>query len=251
MLSLENKIIIPNQEQKTADSSICLYEGDYVVKNIVVPEDMIKAYQLRHVVFCHELGWVPQSENGLEIDNYDGHAVFFGVFDMQNGLLAHMRLITAENDFMIEKEFLSLVGNGHKIRKEPDTVELTRLCVTSEARTYRIFSEFGSFDIFSLLVKGIYHWCLKNHIEYVYAVTDNMVYRLAHIKGLPFKLIDKPHTMPDGVVAVGVIMNWREFEDINRVKKPKRLGWFTQYQSVPVQRQQPQPEPWLQHQVFA
>ena len=251
MLLLENKIAIPRQRQRSVDSSICLYEGDYVVKNIVDPEDMIKAYKLRHQVFCHELGWVPQSENGLEIDNYDDHGVFFGVFDMQNRLLAHMRLITAENDFMIEREFLSLVGNGHKIRKEPDTVELTRCCVTSEARTYNISSEFGSFDIFSLLFKGIYHWCLKNDIAYVYGVTDYRVYRLLHIKGLPFKLTDKPHTMPDGVVAVGVIMNWREFEDINRVKKPKRLEWFTQYQAVPVQWQPQQPAPWLQHQVFA
>ncbi|MBI1810425.1 MAG: GNAT family N-acetyltransferase [Nitrospirae bacterium] len=251
MLSLENKIIIPKQYQKSAHSSICLYERDYVVKNLVFPEDIIKAYQLRHAVFCHELGWVPQSENGLELDNYDDHAVFFGVFDVQNRLLAHMRLITAENDFMIEKEFLSLVGTGHKIRKEPDTVELTRCCVTSKARTYKISTEFGSFDILSLLLKGIYHWCLKNDIEYVYAVTDYRVYRLVHIKGFPFKLTDKPHIMPDGVVAVGVIMNWREFEDINKVKRPETLKWFTQYQSVPVPWQQPQPAPWLQHQVFA
>lgn len=251
MLTLENRIIIPQTRPESVDSSIRLYEEGYVVKNIVDAEDMIKAYQLRHHVFCHELGWVPQSESGLEIDDYDDHAVFFGVFDMQNRLLAHMRLVTAENDFMIEREFLSLVGNGHKIRKKPDTVELTRCCVTSEARTYKILSELGSFDIFSLLVKGIYHWCLKNNIEYVYGVTDYRVYRLLHIKGLPFKLIDKPHIMPDGVVAVGVIMNWREFEDTNRVKKPKRLEWFTQYQSVPVQWQQPQPAPCLQHQVFA
>ena len=176
---------------------------------------------------------------------------FFGVFDTQNRLLAHMRLIRAENDFMMEREFLSLIGNGHKIRKEPDTIELTRCCITSEARTYKISTEFGSFDIFSLLFKGIYHWCLKNDIEYVYGVTDYRVYRLLHIKGLPFKLINKPHTMPDGVVAVGVIMNWREFEYINKEKRPKILKWFTQYQAVPVQWQPQQPEAYLQHQVFA
>jgi hypothetical protein len=32
--------------------------------------------------------------------------------------------------------------------------------------------------------------------------------------------------MPDGVVAVAVIMDWKEFETLNTQKRPDMLKWF-------------------------
>jgi N-acyl-L-homoserine lactone synthetase len=46
----------------------------------------------------------------LEIDKYDQHAIFIGVFDDRHKLTAFSRLISPGTTFMIEKEFSSLIG---------------------------------------------------------------------------------------------------------------------------------------------
>lgn len=235
------------EENITFAGSILIKEGGFIVKTMEDEKDKIQAYQLRHKIFSEELKWVPKTDDRLEIDVYDNHAVFFGVFDLQNRLLAHMRLVLAENTFMIEREFLLLMGGAHTIRKEKDTAELSRCCITHEARSYIISNKYGRFDIFSFLFKGIYLWCLKNNIRYIYGITDHKVYKLLRIKGFPFKLVDEPRIMPDGVIAMAIIIDWREFEILNKTKRPERSIWFTQYQSDLVQWQLQLHEVYLQH----
>ena len=228
---------------------IGIREGNLIVKNLFMEREIVQAYHLRHKIFAQKLKWVSETENMLEIDVYDNYAIHFGVLDLYGKVWAYMRLITTENTFMLEKEFLPLVGHEHEIRKEADTAELSRCCIASEARRHRISNEFGSFDIFSLLFKGIYQWCSKNNVRYLYGVTDHRVYKLLHMKGFSFALIDKPYTMPDGVVAVAVMMDWREFEILNALKRPDMLKWFTQYQSIPVQQHAQRHETCLKHQA--
>lgn len=225
------------RQRNSVINSIFIQEGEFTVKNLITENEKFQAYHLRHRIFAQELGWIPPAENGLEVDDYDKNAISFGVLDSHLEVLAYMRLITAENTFMLEREFLLLIGPDHKVIKEADTAELSRCCVSPEVRRYRLSNEFGSFDIFSLLFKGIYQWCLINDIRYLYGVTDHRVYKLLQMKGLPFKLINKPQTMPDGVIAVAVIMDWRDFEILNILKRPNVLRWFTRYQSAPVQWQ--------------
>lgn len=223
-----------------------LNKEQYSIKILVSGEDKMMAYHLRHRVFCQELRWVPCKENGLEIDTYDSHAVSFGVFN-ESELLACLRVIMPETPFMLENEFLSLAEGGYNIRKESDTAELSRLSVATEARCIRV----SGYSISVLLLKGLYHWCLNNNIRYLYAVTEQKIHRLFCAKGFPWKLIGKPTTMPDGVVATAIILDWRKFETLNAALRPKLLRWFTQGQLFPAQEQLQQPESCLQHQVFA
>lgn len=237
--------------QENHVNTISIQEGGYIVKTMSEVNEKIQAHKLRHEMFSEELKWAPKTENRLEIDVYDSYAVFFGVFDLQNRLLAHMRLVLAEDTFMIEKEFLSLMG-PHAIRKERDTAELSRCCVAPEARKYLVSTEHGRFDIFSLLFKGIYLWCIKNDIRYIYGVTDHRVYKLLQLKGLPFKLVDSPCLMEDGVVAMAIQIDWYEFRLINKTKRPLLLSWFNrQAQSASDQAQLQQYETGLQCSVFA
>lgn len=152
---------------------------------------------------------------------------------------------------MLEREFLSLVGIKHEIRKEYDTVEVSRLCVAPEARSNVVSINFGIHRISMLLYKGVYHWCIRNNIRYLYLVVEYKIYRLLKAKGFPCKRIGEPQTMPDGVTAVATIMDWREFESLNTVKRPDMLRWFTQYQTLLVQGLLQQPDFSLQRQTFA
>jgi len=64
-------------------------------------------------------------------------------------------------------------------------------------------------------------------------------------------MIGMPLTMKDGTIAVAAIIDLREFELVNKVKRPEMMKWFTQYQSVPAQWLSQQPESFLQHRVSA
>lgn len=248
MLYSEFKI---RKTRSTIRSSVFIKEGEFIVKNIVAAEEIIQAYNLRHKVFSQELGWVPETKNALEADNYDNYAISFGVFNELNKLIAFIRLIPSSAPFMIEKEFLSLVEPEHKIRKEADTVEASRLCVVPEARNDVISGNFGVHSITMLLYKGIYHWCMKNDIRFLYLVVEYKIYRLLCARGFPCQLLGRPTLMPDGVIAVAAIMDWRVFEKINGTKRQEMLKWFTQYQAPQDQWLPPQPGAYLQHQVFA
>jgi len=246
MLSVERKIN-GSVTKSSAKSSLFIKEGDFTVKNLIYENDKNQAYRLRHRIFCHELGWVPPSKEALEIDDYDDNAIFFGVLNEQNRLAAFLRLILPGKSFMIEKEFSSLIGSEHKIRKENDAAEISRLCVSPEARNDTISGNFGIHGISMFLYKGVYHWCIRNDIRYLYLVVDYKIYRLCRAKGFPCKLIGQPLTMPDGVTAVAAIMDWQEFELLNTVKRPDMMNWFTRYQSTPVQWRLQQPDSFLLH----
>ncbi len=249
MISVKRKI--GNTTTRSANFSIFIQEGSFTVKNLKDEGEKFQAHCLRHKIFCKELEWVPQSNDTIEIDDYDDNAVFFGIFNEQNSLVAFLRLILPEKDFMIEKVFSFLVESKHKIRKENDTAEISRLCVSPEARNDTVSGNFGIHNISMFLYKGLYHWCLKNNIRCLYLVVEHKVYRLCRAKGFPCELIGQPLTMPDGVKAVAAIMDWREFEALNTVKRPEMMRWFSQYQSTPVPWQLQQPDFYLQHQAFA
>ena len=231
-----------NNNCRVIDHPIVISEGGLTARNILDAHEIIQAYQLRHRIFCETLGWRPEAGNGLEIDNYDIEAIFFGVFDEKNKLLAFLRIITPEKPFMLENEFIDLVGPDHKIRKESDTVEISRFCVAPEIKTCLSFNV-KPYHIYILLYKSVYHWCIKNNIRYTYLVIGRPLFRLLQMQGFPCKALGKPKRMPDGFVTVAAIMEKMGFEEFFASKQPKMLKWFTRYQSIPVQRQLRQPVP--------
>jgi acyl homoserine lactone synthase len=211
--------------------ALLIKEGRYSAKNLTTHSEKVKAQRLRHRVFCNELGWVSENCDGLETDHYDGNSVPIGVIDEQKNLKAFLRIIQSEHTFMLEKEFSNLLDPEYQIRKHNDTAEISRLCVEPEARNERFSGNFGVHSITMVLYKSVYRFCLNNKVRFLYLVVEEKVCRLLCAKGFPCKIIGAPRVMPDGVVAVAAILDWREFEKSNLTKRPKMLSWFRQYQS--------------------
>lgn len=180
---------------------------------------MAHAYHLRHEVFAKELRWVPRNNKGIEFDVYDGHAEHFGVF-RNTSILSYLRLVTPSYGYMLEKEFSNLVSPYHSLRKEDDTREVSRLCVKSDERSTKVQTEIGPVGLSILLYQSVYNWCIQSKVRYLYLVVEYKVYRLLRIFGFPCMQIGNPTEMPDGVVAVAAMMDWREFEDTNERKEP-------------------------------
>jgi N-acyl amino acid synthase of PEP-CTERM/exosortase system len=220
---------------------ILIQEDELTVKTIIEASEKEQGFKLRHAIFAEELGWVPHGENKMEIDRYDRGAVHFGTFDTSGRLLSYLRLMPPGAPYMIEREFINLVSPGHKIRKDLESTEITRLCVAAEARKRSVKGGFGSHSIAMFLYKGVYNWCLINRIRYLYMVIEHKIFRLLSARGFPCKPVGDLVTMPDGVMAVAAIMDWREFETVNARKKPEMFLWFNQRRST--QAEQPLQRP--------
>ena len=128
-------------------------ENDFLIKTLSTHEEMEAALRLRHDVFREELKWVPPAENGLDRDEYDPYAQSIGIFDDKAALLGHVRLISAPDPFMIEKDFERLLPQDNSFKKTRDMAESTRICIRKEARTDRHLS----MTLAHLLYKAMYH----------------------------------------------------------------------------------------------
>jgi acyl homoserine lactone synthase len=205
--------------------SIDFFEQNLRIKNLTNSTEQENAYRLRHKIFVDELKWVPPQADGLDIDIYDSEGMVpLGVFDRTGRLIAHLRITLPQRTFMMEREFAALIETP--ICKTDSTVEISRVCTEADTRTMRITTPYGNMHVSMLLYKGLYYWCCQNLINDMCMVIENKLFRLLRISGFPCRMIGKTTTMPDGVSAVAVRIDWREFELKNQSSKPQLLAWF-------------------------
>lgn len=209
------------------------WDGSYQIKTLTRRDEFLQAFHLRYTIFHNELRWVPDSQDQIERDDYDKNAVHFGVFNKEKQLLAFVRLILYKDTYMLENEFSKLVEDKHNIRKQSDTAEVSRLCISKGVRNKNILSNFGMHSITMLLYKGIYLWCRKNNIRYLYAVIEYKLYKLMLMRGFPCRLIGNPIIMQDKIKAVAVIFDWEEFRTNSMKRRPDMFKWFNQYSIKP------------------
>ncbi len=229
---------------------VCINESILTSRSIHKDEEICKAYRLRHEIFAETLHWVPIRRSKLEIDDYDVNAQHLGVFN-KDELLCYLRIITPGKPFMIEKEFSSLINKDHKIRKTDDTCEVSRLCISCHARTNRVPIGTTIYSISLILFKSLYHWCKTNNIRYMYIVVAHKVLRMLNIIGIPCKRVGTEKVMPDGIIAVAAIIDFRDIEIKNAIRKPTAFKWLSQAQSNPVRLPPPLREAYLPPQVSA
>ncbi|MBI3398144.1 MAG: GNAT family N-acetyltransferase [Deltaproteobacteria bacterium] len=105
----------------------------------------------------------------MEKDGYDSVAHPIGIFDRENKLIGCVRLISAPQPFMIEKEFACLLPQDEPFRKPLNMAEVTRICIKKEYRTILLGS---SLTLGHLIYKAIYQWCLMEDTRFLAAVVE-------------------------------------------------------------------------------
>ena len=203
-------------------------ETGFTLERLDRPEERDQAFRLRHQLFAETLHWVPEQPSGLEIDDYDAFTEMIGILDSGRRLLGQVRMHEATVPYMIEHEFATVLGAGTMPLKGRDTAEITRFGLHPDTRALKVASSCGSFDLFTLLLKGIYRWSLAHGVRTVFAVVDHRVFRLLHLRGFPFQALAEPKVMPDGVVALAIRLDWEHFHEENRTRRPGLLAWFDQ-----------------------
>ena len=214
--------------------TVNFYEADYSIRSIQSEEDRLQAYRLRHLIFSEMLGWVPPSPTGLEIDRYDQAAKTVGLFADSGKISGLVRLVTSDQPYMLETEFAELLVPGHHLRKEADTVEISRLAVVPADKHNGPIP-----GHLALILKGLYQWCLANGIRYAYMEVEKRFWRTLRILGFPCEPIGPIKKLPPaGAESVAAILDWEVFRSQNRIKRPLFLEWITTVQSTAA--------PWLE-----
>jgi N-acyl-L-homoserine lactone synthetase len=201
-------------------------EAPFRVELLRSAAEQEQAFRIRHRLFAEILHWVPEVPSGLEMDSYDSFTEMIGILDGQRRVLGQVRMHESRVPYMIEREFATVLGAGLLPLKGRDTAEITRFGVTAEARSLTVRNQHGEYDMTSLMLKGIYRWCLARRVRTVFAVVDRRLFRLVNLRGFPFEAMAEPKLMPDGVVAVAIRLDWRRFEAQCREHRPALLAWF-------------------------
>lgn len=208
-------------EIRQESRQIAFYEGELLVKALESEEEFRQAYHLRHRVFAEKLRWVPERNDQLESDIYDAWSTSIGLFSNQQ-LLGMVRMTPAPFPFMLESEFSGCLVGSHRVRKNLDTAEITRLAVDPAIADRGL-----SARLMRTIFKGMYQWTLANNIRYTYLVVENRLLRVVQRIGWPCHAIGDPVALPPAdVLSVGALLDLDEFRSDTAAKRPEMLEWL-------------------------
>lgn len=203
-------------------AGIEFYEGDLVVKTLSTSEELAKAYRLRHKVFAETLRWVPPTEDGQEMDMYDLWGTSIGLVRHNETLLGLARILPASGEFMLERDLRMLLPQGHVLRKEQDTAEITRLALDPAIRDKSL-----SARLVLTLIKGIYQWALVHDVRYFYLEVEHRFFRVLNALGIPCDPLGPPVALPPaGALSVAATMDIMKCEKVLAQRRPQLMEWM-------------------------
>ena len=202
-------------------------ENGFVVKTLR-GEQLAQSYRLRHKVFAESLKWVPETNDRQEKDLYDRWGTSVGLVRDDGAVVGVARLLPSSGQFMLEKEFGSLLPDGYRVRKNSDTAEITRLAVDPEIRDRGLSSK-----MMLALLKGIYQWAVENDIRYYYLEVEHRFFRTLRALGFPCEMIGEPVVLPPaGACSVAALYDMVRFDEENAIKKPRLLNWISSIETL-------------------
>ena len=198
-------------------------ESGLLVKTLSDEKDLSASYRLRHQVFADRLQWVAKSTDGLEVDAYDAFATSVGLFDDNRKLRGVFRMVSPPYPFMIESEFRPCLLPNCEIRKERDTVEITRLALDPTLTDKGL-----SIRLMQVLFKGVYQWSMQNEVRYLYMVVEKRFLRVLRGMGFSCEAISPAVSLPPaGALSIAAVLDWKQFHETCPQKQPSFFQWMT------------------------
>jgi acyl homoserine lactone synthase len=197
-------------------------EDRLLVKTLSDEQDLSASYYLRHQVFADRLQWVAKSNDGLEVDAYDAFATSVGLFDDDRKLRGVFRMVSPPYPFMIESEFRPCLLPNCEIRKERDTVEITRLAIDPTLTDKGL-----SIRLMQVLFKGVYQWSMQNEVRYLYMVIEKRFLRVLRGMGFSCEAISPAVSLPPaGALSIAAVLDWKRFHETCPQKQPAYFQWM-------------------------
>jgi N-acyl-L-homoserine lactone synthetase len=197
-------------------------EDRLLIKTLSDEQDLRASYHLRHQVFADRLQWVAKSGDELEVDAYDAFATSVGLFDDERKLRGVFRMVSPPNPFMIESEFRPCLLPNYEIRKEHDTVEITRLALDPTLTDKGL-----SIRLMQVLFKGVYQWSMQNEARYLYMVIEKRFLRVLRGMGFTCDAISPAISLPPaGTLSIAAVLDWKQFHETCPQSQPAFFQWM-------------------------
>ncbi|BCA55733.1 protein of unknown function, putative N-acyl-L-homoserine lactone synthetase [Nitrospira sp. KM1] len=196
-------------------------EDELLVKTLTDEDELKASFHLRHQVFAERLKWVGCNQDRLEIDTYDSFATSVGLFDGAQ-LRGVFRMVAPPYPFMLESEFRSCLAPGSEIRRERDTVEITRLAIDPT------LSDRGlSIRFMQVLFKGVYQWSIQNDVRFLYMVVEKRFLRVLRGMGFSCEAISQAVCIPPAeALSIAAVLDWQRFREVCPVENPAFYNWI-------------------------
>jgi N-acyl-L-homoserine lactone synthetase len=164
----------------------------------------------------------------MDIDSLDSRAVHFFTLNPDGRVVAALRILPANEKWMLEEYFQDLLPAGTQLHT-PDACEISRLAIDKQWRHRQIDSDLMVADI---LYKGVFLYCLSHQIRLCNMVTTEALVEHLRKKRMPINVIGT-HRMADGLLAITAQLDWFSFIDNNARQFPERLAWYLNLCNAP------------------
>jgi acyl homoserine lactone synthase len=94
---------------------------------------------------------------------------------------------------MLASEFSACLVGSHRLRKESDTAEITRLAVDPSITDRGL-----SAKLMRTVIKGLCQWCIAQEVRYIYMVVEHRLLRVLQRSGWPCRPIGEEVAVPPG-----------------------------------------------------
>ena len=142
-------------------------------------------FKLRAAVFRSELQWIGSPSDETDTDAFDDTALHFLTLNSDNDVVAALRVIPGTQVWMMEKYFGVLLPKDTQLHNA-DNCEISRLAIDKHYRNYSIHADITVAD---LLYKGVFQYCLSNHIRCCFMVTTLPLVQHLRKKGIPVAVV--------------------------------------------------------------
>lgn len=159
-----------------------------------------QAFHLRHNVFVRESGWVLNSFQAREIDQFDGRYAVYLIVTQNNEVVANLRLLPSYRPHLLSTLRAHVCQEVYK----PDYQlwEWSRVCVRKDLRG---FNKPGS--IMSELILGAFEWGVDSNVNEVLVEFETRhIARFTEL-GCDVQPLGLPH-MEDGFSYTAVRMKY-------------------------------------------
>lgn len=159
--------------------------------------------RFRHRVFREQLRWLPESQDGLDLDEYDPFSDNFAVLT-KNKVVGSVRMTSGEYPFMLEREFRPLLPAGWKLEKSVRSAEITRFAVGEDERGRR--PQLAS----RLLYFSLHQWAMTHRVRLMYFVVEPAFFRHIVHMGFPASAIGTAQPLDGGVKCQAGCLDWNQ-----------------------------------------
>lgn len=130
--------------------------------------------RLRHRIFKEQLKWDVNSDNGLELDEFDHDETIYVLYIENDQVKGNWRLLPTKGPYMMSEVFPHLAPPGG-IPREDNLWELSRYAMDKDSLSSRNHFQHAKMDMFCTLAE----FCLMQRIEELILVQDPRITILA------------------------------------------------------------------------